>query len=571
MKNLLNLLKTIDKKGYKAYKQLKGTYRFDDYDLTFDHVQGDPFALPTRISIRVPMKQASYPPELRSSLERKTASEDFLGRAVSKAIKSIVKGNRGIGTSGPVAIESGGQQILARNAVIIEEDFIEARLTVGLPAAGRTILGEEAIEILFKELPEVVKKSLLYINLNADEVKLHVESVEDQEALRNWLSKEKLVAFINENSLLPRHSGIDDRPLKKEALPFEIPESLAYETNLPSAGKVRGMGIPEGVTLIVGGGFHGKSTLLHAIELGVYNHIPGDGREKVVTDPTAVKIRSEDGRSIAKVNISPFIDNLPFGKDTRCFNTENASGSTSQAANIIEAIECGCTALLIDEDTSATNFMIRDERMQELVKKDKEPITPLLHRVRELYEKQGISTIIVMGGTGDYFDVADTVIMMDSYRPIDVTAKAKELCSDDKNIYLNKLLPSFEKDPARKPDHHLFDASKGRHDSKIDIRGLSTILYGKKTIDLSRVEQLVDQCQTRAIGLMIQYYAKWLAPQPDGATDPICSSENMIKGLKKVFQEIEKTGLDIISPYKTGNLAMPRLYEVAAAINRIRA
>lgn len=561
MKNLLALLKTINKKGYKAYKQLKDTYRFDNYDLTFDHVQGDPFALPTRISIRVSMKEASYPFELWSTQERKTASEDFLGRALSKAVRTIVKGNRGIGKSGEVAIESGSQQILVRNAVIIEQDFIEARFTVGLPSAGRTILGQEAIEIFFNELPEVVNKSLIYANLADDEVKQHVESFEDQSALRDWLSKEKLVAFIKENSILPRHSGIDDRPLKKGALPFETPESLLYEADLPNAGKVRGMGIPEGVTLIVGGGFHGKSTLLRAIELGVYNHIPGDGREKVVAVPTAVKIRSEDGRSISNVNISPFIDRLPFEKDTSRFNTENASGSTSQAANIIEAIECGCTTLLIDEDTSATNFMIRDERMQALVTREKEPITPFLHRVRELYKEHGISTIIVMGGSGDYFDVADTVIMMDAYRPIDVTAKAKQLCSSDKNILFNDSLPPFGKSSVRKPGQQALDASKGRYDSKIDIRGLSTILYGKQVIDLSSVEQLVDECQTRAIGLMIQYYARHF----------LDNSEGLREGLEKVFKVIKKNGLDTISPYKAGNLAMPRLYEVAAAINRIRA
>ena len=101
------------------------------------------------------------------------------------------------------------------------------------------------------------------------------------------------------------------------------------------------MGIRKGITLIVGGGYHGKSTLLKALEAGVYNHIAGDGREFVITDDTAFKLRAEDGRSITGVDISPFIKNLPNKKDTVHFSTEDASGSTSQAANLMEALESG--------------------------------------------------------------------------------------------------------------------------------------------------------------------------------------------------------------------------------------
>jgi predicted ABC-class ATPase len=286
--------------------------------------------------------------------------------------------------------------------------------------------------MLLDELPKVVDAALYHSNLDAKRVRQHVESVEDQDALRHWLSDAGLVAFIADGSLLPRASGVDDRPLTRDALRFETPESLARTVTLPNAGELRGLGIPHGITLIVGGGFHGKSTLLHALERGVYNHIPGDGRERVATLENAVKVRAEDNRSIAKVNISPFIDRLPFGRDTVSFSTENASGSTSQAANIIEALECGTKLLLIDEDTSATNFMIRDERMQALVATDKEPITPLLHRVRELYEQHSVSSVIVMGGSGDYFDVADTVIMMDAYEPRDVTNEARALADPNK-------------------------------------------------------------------------------------------------------------------------------------------
>ncbi len=560
MEKLLSLIRKIDSKGYKAYKLLQGVYNFGDYILTFDHVQGDPFAAPTRISISVPMNLAGYPSELWSTGERQIAFEDYLGRAVYSAIRAIVKGQRGTGKSGEVAIEAGGQQVLIRNAIVLKKNYVEARITVGLPADGRTILGKEAEEIFFTELPAVFKKSLFYKNLSANDVKSHVDSVEDQEVLRRWLTKERLVAFIADKSILPRRSGIDDCPLDKGALPFKTPESMGYGPILPNAGKIRGMGIPEGITLIVGGGFHGKSTLLHALELGVYNHIPGDGREKVVTNSTAVKIRAEDGRAISKVNIQPFIDHLPFGKDTSRFKTENASGSTSQAANIMEALECGSTLLLIDEDTSATNFMIRDERMQSLVSHEKEPITPYLHRVRELFERHGVSSIIVMGGSGDYLDVADTTIMMDTYQPIDVTCKAKKLCTPHKKIYKNSSIPLFNKESSRKPFKRTINASKGHHNIKIDAKGLSTIFFGRHFIDLSRVEQLINIGQTRSIGWFILYYVEHFVDK----------TASLREGLEKVFKVAEKSGLDVFSPYKVGNLALPRIHEVAAAINRIR-
>jgi predicted ABC-class ATPase len=575
MEKLRKLLTQIDGGSYKAYKDIKGTYQFKGYTLTIDHVQGDPFAAPSRVSVRVPMSEAEFPEALwiqnkiptqpqdpQSIAIRKTALEDYLSRAVRRAIRKTVKGHRGSGGSGEVNIETSRQQVLHRNAIVVNKDFVETRIVVGLPANGRRVAGRQAIAIFFDELPKVVEQSLHYSRLNRNALQRHVESVEDQEALRLQLANHNLVAFVANDSVLPRLSGVDDRPLDKDALAFQAPESLSCEIDLPNAGKIRGMGIPQGITLIVGGGFHGKSTLLHAVERGIYNHIPGDGREKVATNPGAVKVRAEDGRAVSKVDISPFIDRLPFGRDTKAFTTENASGSTSQAANIIEAFEAGAQVLLIDEDTSATNFMIRDERMQSLVVQDKEPITPLLYRVRELYDAHGVSSVIVMGGSGDYFDVADTVIMMDCYEPLDVTQKAKALARNLNDTYHDKLdnLPQFSRNAKRKPGKQALDPSRRNRDVKIDTKGLHTILYGEHHIDLSLVEQLIDMGQTRSIGLIIHYYATHYANQHDA----------LIDGLRKVLADIDSQGLDVISPYKVGNLALPRLHEIAAAINRIR-
>jgi len=566
MEQLKQLLRQIDGKGYKAYKDLKGQYQFPEFTLTIDHVQGDPFAAPSRISVSVPMQHANFPLALwqsdGSNPIRRIAFEDYLARAVKHSIQKTIKGRRGSGCSGIIAIETSGQQILIRNAILVTTQHIEARIVMGLPANGRRVAGIQAQQMFFDELPVIIDAALHADRLPINALRTHIETAQDQDALRSQLKHHKLVAFIANGANLPRRSGIDDAPLTSGAVTFQSPPSLLQTIELPNAGKISGMGIPEGITLIVGGGFHGKSTLLHALERGTYNHIPGDGREQVVSETSAVKVRAEDGRAISNVNISPFIDRLPFGRDTQQFSTENASGSTSQAANIIEALECKAELLLIDEDTSATNFMIRDERMQALVSQDKEPITPLVYRIRELYEKQGVSSVIVMGGSGDYFDIADTVIMMDAYEPNDVTAKAKSLTRDHSPQLSGQLqkLPPFQSTSTRVPTGKTLDPSRKNHDVKIDAKDINTLFYGEHRIDLSQVEQLIDIGQTRCIGLMIHYYATHYAH----------SSASLAEGLEQLLVEACRKNLDIFSPYKVGNLAMPRKHEIAAAINRIR-
>jgi predicted ABC-class ATPase len=558
--DLRNILARIDGRGYKAYKDIKGGYRFEAFDLFIDHVQGDPFAAPSRVRARVPLDRADFPPSLYNKGIRKIAFGDYVARQFRRALGGVVKGQRGMGKSGLIDIDGGGQEILERNAVVLDDRYLEARFVVGLPAMGRTILGREAMEIFFKEIPVLVDKSLFHRSHDPSGVKGHVDAAEDQEYLRDMLLQKRLVAFIGDGAILPRRSGVDDRPLERDAIPFRYPRGLAVEFELPNRGPVTGMGIPEGVTLIVGGGFHGKSTLLNAIERGVYNHIPEDGREMVATHPGAVKIRAEDGRNIEKVNISPFINNLPFGKDTVKFSTENASGSTSQAANIMEFLELEAKVLLIDEDTSATNFMVRDERMQELVAKENEPITPFVDKVQKLYQDLKVSTILVMGGSGDYFDVADTVIMMDNYKPRCVTGAAKEIAKRHATRRIDEGGTIFGEVTSRRPRTESFNPSKGRKEVKIEAKGLRTILYGRTTIDLSYLEQLVDRSQTRSIGLFMHYYTQ----------HHINRSSTLREGLERCFQDLEEKGLDMLLPYRVGNLARPRIFEVAGAISRMR-
>jgi predicted ABC-class ATPase len=563
MKSADDLKKTlfrIHDQGYKAYQDIEGLYLFSQYELSIDRVQPDPFAPPSRIRAVISLKKWKIFSDLWENKTRRIAFCDFIGRQVQQAIRNLSSKHRGSGKSGGLSIEAGGPEILERSAVVINGDHLELRLTVGLPAAGRTVMGMEAVSIFFEDLPKVIQLGVLQFPQMGLTVKHFVDAYEDQEWLREALAEKGLSAFVPEGSILPRESGVSSRPLAMGTVPFYPPQELSVTFQLPHKGIIAGLGLPKGVTLIVGGGFQGKSTLLRALELGVYSHVPGDGREYVVTDSRAVKIRAEDGRSVSKVNISPFIKSLPMLRDTIRFSTDNASGSTSQAANILEALEMGARVLLIDEDTSATNFMIRDRRMQELVQKAHEPITPFIDKVRQLYQDHGVSTVLVIGGSGDYFEVADTVIWMNNYRPFRVTEEARAIAEKFPVHRLAEGGQGFGEITARQPKGESFDPSLGHREVRIEAKGLETLIYGEQVIDLSFLEQLVETGQTRAIGRAIHLYAsKYLD-----------LNSTLNEGLGKTLAEIEEKGLDLLMPYKVGNLAKPRLFELAAAVNRLR-
>lgn len=561
MERLHQVLRRIDGKGYKAYKDIAGTYSGDGYMLHIDHVQGDPFASPSRIRVVAGPGMLEVREEWIRPPWRRIALEDYIARCVADAIRKANVRTCGSGKSGLIAIDEPGQEILPRTAVKAGREGLDIRLSVGLPAAGRTVMGKSAARLLCEQVPRIVREALTRLDHNR--LRAHLELADQQAAIRAFLKEHGYAAFIANGSVLPRESGISNRPMRGQGVvPFRSPASLEIEIPVPHREPVRGMGIPRGVTLIVGGGYHGKSTLLKAIERGVYNHIPGDGREYVITDDTACKIRAEDGRRIEKVDISPFISNLPFGKDTRAFSTDDASGSTSQAANIMEALEMKAQVLLMDEDTSATNFLIRDARMQALVAKSKEPITPFVDKVRQLYEEHGVSTILVLGGSGDYFRVADTVIMMDEYRPVDVTAEARRIAAQLDDGRKPEGGGSFGRITPRTVSPESFDASRGSRE-KAEAKGLSRILYGRHEIDLSHVEQLVDPSQTRALALMLMGIAREFA---GGGT-------TLSEAVDNLYAEIEAKGLEVISPYRgkhPGDLALPRKMELAAGINRLR-
>lgn len=551
-RDLQQLLQRLDGKGYKAYKDIRGAYEFERFQLFIDHVQGDPFAAPSSIRIRL---KHDLPPWTYENRSREIALCDFLTRAFARAISRHAKGDRGSGKSGAIFIDRPGQEVLERTSVLRYGDTLEVRFRIGLPAFGRRIAGKHALAIFDEELPAIVEDSLFFNALDERNLRLHVDTNEDAGALRVRLKELGLIAFVADGALLPRASGVDPRPLKN-GVPFKSPESLQIEIALPNR-KVTGMGIPEGVILIVGGGYHGKSTLLSALELGVYNHLPDDGRAFVVSDPSATKVRAEDGRYVEGVDISPFINNLPQDRDTRRFRTENASGSTSQAANTVEAVEAGARVLLIDEDTSATNFMIRDHRMQQLVPKEREPITPFIDRARQLYEERGISSVIVVGGSGMYFDIADKVICMVEYLPQDLTREAKAIAAEHRNerqVEREGPLPEFN---LRRPVADSIDPQRGRR-VKIRARGVDQLQFGTADIDLSAIEQLVDGSQLNAIGDALLYAKNYM----NGKTLP--------EVLDAVMTDIESKGLDVLNDRKVGHYAAFRRQELAAALNRLR-
>jgi predicted ABC-class ATPase len=557
--DLRRFLNRIDQQSYRAYKDLERGYEFPNFTLRIDRVQGDPFALPSQFRVQIPKAEAGFPGSLYRTTSREIALRDYLTRQFDQVAHSQ-RQRRGSGKSGLLAIAQPGQTILERTSAFVTDGDLEVRFVVGLPAFGRRVAGYQAAEMLCDDLPDIVAAALRYMSLDAKAIQRHVETAEDGDWLRAQLGDRGLVAFIADGAVLPRQSGVDDSPLLKGSIPFQSPESLRVEFTCPNQGKVTGMGIPEGITLIVGGGYHGKSTLLRAIEVGVYNHIPGDGRERVITNPSAVKIRAEDGRSVAGVDISPFINQLPMGRSTHQFSTENASGSTSQAANIIEALEAGTQLLLVDEDTAATNFMIRDRRMQALIAKDKEPITPFIDKVRQLYTEYGVSTILVMGGSGDYFDVADTVIAMQDFQPQEVTQQAQAIAQEYATHRATEGGQSFGTLPPRILPMVRLGRDNDRDFVKWKVRDLDTLVIGREEIDLSGVEQLVDSGQLRAIAATLVYLQEHY----------LNGKNTLTEILDYVLEDIGTGGFDPLSFCPPGDFAMFRRTELAAALNRWR-
>ncbi|MDD9180705.1 MULTISPECIES: ABC-ATPase domain-containing protein [Aliivibrio] len=543
MEHLEAKLKKLEKRNYRSYTSIKGEYDFTDFTLSIDNVQSDPYAPPSRLRAKRAWSLTHLQWLQETSLDYQRAARDFLARHFSQLLEKDTT----------LSIALSGQTVLDHTSVIFDDEGIELRYNMNLPADGREILAKRAINILTFHMPKYIRRTLLARELPIDELKAHCQVIVDQVALRRQLAEHNLVAFVANGSILPRIAGNNDRPMK-DAIPFQSPASLEVELSTPNRGLIKGMGIPKGITLIVGGGFHGKSTLLNALERSIYDHIPGDGREYIVTEESTTKIQAEDGRCVHNLNLSNYINHLPMGKDTTCFSTQDASGSTSQAAWLQESLEAQAKTLLIDEDTSATNFMIRDERMQALVNNGAEPITPLVDRIGQLRDELDVSTILVMGGSGDYLDVADTVIQMHDYQAVDVTVKAKEVVATHPTTRVREgsehLLPTQTRQLNRSSLQAILQEGKFR----IQARNKNTLRFGRELVDITAMSQLQSSAQVHAIGWL------WfqLSQTPGWETDPV----------EFIAQQLHDNWYELMP--KHGDLAKPRVIEVMATLNRMR-
>lgn len=599
--DLIRDLRHLDGRNYGAYKSVLGDWDYGDFHLSIDRIQSDPYAPPSSVRATTTPRAMGLPEDCLATGDQRLATADHLLRTFGQTLRSFSR-------TGAVQVARAGQEILQRSACTVRTDHVELRFQVHMPARGRTILGDAAATLFDLDVPDAVMATFDLVSddpatrAHLEALRAHVRSYEDHQALQAALADNGWVAFVADGSLLARRSGVSPLPLAAQegAVAFESPDSLRRAVDLPHAGHVAGMAVEPGVTVIVGGGYHGKSTLLSALQQGVYAHVPGDGRELVATVPDAVKVRAADGRAVTGVDVSPFITHLPGGADTTRFTTENASGSTSQAAALVEAVELGAPLLLLDEDTSATNLLIRDARMRSLVHADKEPITPLVDRVASLAHDRGVSTIMVMGGSGDYLDVADRVLMLDTYRCLDVTARARDVAAEMPRAREDLPWPRRSRAGAAGAAGDVAgtgaaaagaspvgsgvastpldeNGASGAPRRRIPVRtrsggdrpktkssGVDTIILDKQTLSLADVEQVVDPGQAEAIAWAVRGLVEQIA---DGRTP-------LPELLDRLERSFASEGLDAC--VKLGArplpafLVRPRRVDIGAALNRYR-
>ena len=552
LQDLADLLHSIDNQGYGAYREAKGAWSGPDFTFHVDWVQGDPYATPSRVRFRLPPEAHGIPDDAWSNRPRRIGLCDHLLRAFRDACHRLPRVS-GSGRSGQVRVSVDSPRVVERAGCRLDAEGLELRFRVGLPAGGRSCFGHSAAELLTEHLPRALD-AVRWESLDPERAWGWIRTTEDHAHLQRQLADRGLVAFVADGAVLPRATGVSSDPLP-DAVPFESPPELRVSLPTLHHGRVVGMGIPEGVTVITGGGFHGKTTVLEALQAGVVPHVPGDGREWAVTVPDAVKVRSEDGRSVAGVDLRPFIQDLPGDRETARFTSPDASGSTSLAADVMEALEVGTGLLLMDEDTCATNLMVRDARMQALVRK--ETITPLIDRVRELAREQRVSTVLVTGGGGDYLDVADTVVLMEDYAPRAATAEAREVADSH---------PTGRR--VGDPDHPLrvghrvpaaasFDPRTSSGKPRIRTRGADTVEFGAGELDLRAVEQLVDYGEARAVADMLREMGE------------MCGDGQTLRELcRTVVERVRREGLQLLED--APELALPRPQEVMKAASRLR-
>ncbi|MEM7251368.1 MAG: ABC-ATPase domain-containing protein [Pseudomonadota bacterium] len=546
---LFDTLRKLDGQGYGAYRQVAGTYESASLRVDIRRVQPDPFAPPSVVRIRIARNRTPLDTAILDDAPSRAviiALEDTLAHALVAECAACSE-REGVGA---IRLACNGQTVLERDSVILFDDVVEIRARVPLPGPRRRIDGHAAAILFERVLCQAVNAVLVSAErLDVEKARRAIALAREQEHLRGWLRGENLVAFIADGSQLARRSGRDDRPLAAvaSATPSHAPSAFARTAPSTLGDARRGLVVKPGVTVIIGGGYHGKSTLLSALARGVYNHREGDGREGVVTEPTAMLIRAEDGRAVFDCDISTFLADLPGGVDTKRFRSLNASGSTSQAANVVEAIAAGCRTLLIDEDTSATNFLVRDPIMEALV--PSEPITPFVRRVRALYEQHRISTVIVTGASSQFLAVADHVVLMDAFRAVDATEPARHRV----NFNAISVPVDLGRTRAELGDHGV----RARRRLSVRVDGCNEVALtdreGGMQADMRRVPQVIEADQLRAIGEMF----RCAAASDDFST---LTPQDLDDALAARLASLEADG----------TLARPRRQELLAAFFRMQ-
>ncbi len=558
-KEFYNTLMDIADKPVSEYGRLTGDFDFSRYVLKVSQVPVENMDKPALFLVRVPQAIAGFPSHLYNTPVRRTGLEDYLTRRIADQIDVITQYDEQGLSRRHLLIAVPGQKILPRTSLLLTEEYVEARIYVMLPQRDGRIDGERVKEIFFDELASVVNSALIYCNLNEAELTEFVDIMEDADQVRQILPTRGLVSFVGEGSMLAR-LGNTDYPDYDDVQPLTVAEELLVEVDVPNAGPVKGLGIPSGITLILGDAYSGRIQLMRAIAAGIYNHIPGDGRELAITMPDAVHIASEPGRSVQKVDVHPFVRELVAEGATEEYTSAEADPCSAQAAATVEALEIGARALLYDESNSSPAFLTRDSRLTALMPDAGRRVMPLATRVRQLVDELGVS--VVVGGSSsvaEFIPVADTILRIDGYKVYDVTQEAKamdldqfQLESDDVN-----LTALVEKNRWVVPSS--IDASSGPLDQVIEAESIDLLQFGRSMINLQDVTQLADKHQTATIGLIL-CYAK-LRYMDEGR--PIREIMDLID------RDLGTEGLECLSRDLRGDLARPRRYEIAAALNRL--
>ncbi len=537
---------SLASKRLKDYPRLAGEYRFPDFDLFMDSVPQDADRSPVRARLRVKIADAEIPQVIFNTKEGEVALRDFFTREFSGKTTGLSMKKQAGG--GKFYIDRPGREMLETSSVVIDNGLIEVRFSIDLPNDKGRIPGPALSELLMRRLPRVVRGSIFFKNFESEKLTEWIETYQDATALRKGLDAAGLVAFIADGSV-PAGIRKEDDTRKS----FRSPQELSVTLDVPNRGTIRGMGIPKGVTIIAGGLNSGKELLLQAISAGVYNHVPGDGREFIVSAADTMFVQAEDGRRIENVDISPFISGKFNHEKTSSYRIKRATMLDSQAAAVMEALEIGSSLLLIDENTSAPALLQNDTRMKGLLEAEN-TISSLPEILPALSKSIGVSSIVSLSASGDFLDVADTVILMKGGKVLDATAQAKE----GANASVSGEEINIKRPRGRQPLRASLTPLENEK-QKIRPQGVGYVQYGDEFIDMTRVPQLVSASQARGIARGLALLHRLLD-----------RSRSLKDAVDEVMRRVETVGLDTLSNRCMGDLAVFRREELAAAVNRLK-